>query len=98
MNDHRQGRGQRVRRTAAAVGGGTGVQAEQLNRLADGQERVQQTLAELVRLMTEPDEKAGKLHVVLASLIKVIAVNTATLQTLQRSLTGRSDQEPDEPH
>ncbi len=68
--------------------------AEQLRRLVDGQERVHRTLAELVRLMTAPDEEAVKLHDVLASLIKVIAVNTATLRVLQRSLTGQSGEEP----
>ena len=84
----------RLRRLEA----GQADQAEQLNRLTDGQERVHQTLTELVRLMMEPDEEAGKLHVVLASLVKVIAVNTATLQMIQRSLTGRPGQESDEPH
>ncbi len=77
---------------------GQADQAEQLSRLVDGQERVHQTLTELVQLMTEPDEEAVKLHEVQASLIKVIAVNTATLRVLQRSLTSQSDEEPDEPH
>ena len=77
---------------------GQADQTEQLRRLVDGQERVHQTLTDLVQLMTEPDEEAVKLHEVLASLVKVIAVNTATLQAWQRSVTGQADEEPDEPH
>lgn len=77
---------------------GQATQADRLSRLVDGQERVHQTLAELVRLMTEPDEDAVKLHEVLASLINAIAVNTASLQRLERRFAGNTDEEPDQPH
>jgi hypothetical protein len=84
----------RLRRLEA----GQADQAAQLLQLMGAQERIHQTLGELVQLMTEPDDEAMKLYEVLGSLAKVIAVNTATLRVLQRSLTGQSNDEPDEPH
>ncbi len=73
-------------------------QAAQLLQLVGGQERIHRALPELVQLMTKPDEEAMRLYEALDSLTKVIAVNTATLRILERSLTGQSDEEPDEPH
>ena len=77
---------------------GQADQATQLSRLVDGQERVHQTLTELVRLMTEPDEEAVKLQEVLASLVRVMAENSATLRRLERRLAGQSNEGPGESH
>ncbi len=84
----------RLRRLEAGQAG----QAEQLSRLVDGQGRVDRTLTELVRLMTEPDGEAIKLHEVLASLVEAIAANTATLQRLERGSTGNTNEKHDQQH
>ncbi len=63
-------------------------QAEQLSRLVDGQERIHQTLTELARLMTEPDDDAV-LHSVLASLVRAIEANTSTLNDLAQNFSRK---------
>lgn len=72
----------RLRRLEA----GQADQGKHLMRVTDELEHIRRTLSDLVRLMTQPDEDATKLHAVLASLAQAIGDNTATLQELERSL------------
>ena len=84
----------RLRRLEA----GQADQVERLSRLLDGQERADRTLTELVRLMTEPDGEAIKIHEVLAKLVEAIAVNTAALQRLRQGSIGNTGEGADQPH
>jgi uncharacterized protein YicC (UPF0701 family) len=55
-------------------------------QIHDLQQRVLEALMELAALMQKPDEEGEKLHEVLAQLVTVIGINTATLQDLKSAI------------